>query len=251
MTLKYDLEGSGPVVLLLHSSVCDRRMWQPQTTPLLAAGFRVLRPDFRGYGDTPAPTAAYSDADDVRALLDELDLATVHLVGASFGGRVAQEVAARWPHRIASLALVCAGAQGHPKTADVAAFGARENELIEARDLDAAVALNVATWVGPAATAPTREFVGVMQRRAFDLQIDAPEVDSPDADHDLAAITAPTLVVSGAHDLDYFTEIAAHLAKEIPGARHTVLDWAGHLPSLEHPARFNPLLLEFLSSQPR
>lgn len=249
MTLSYDLVGSGPTVVLLHSSVCDRRMWEPQMEPLLAAGYRVLRPDFRGYGDSPAPTARYNNADDVRDLLDSLDIPVATVVGASFGGRIAQEVAARWPERVNALALVCAARRLHPPTPDIIAFSDREDELIAARDLDGATELNVATWLGPVASPETRKLVALMQRHAFEVQIDAPEVEPNNVDYDLTAITARTLVVSGAHDLDYMTEISAHLAATIPGAQHTVLDWAGHLPSLEDPARLNPLLLDFLADR--
>ena len=248
MLLAHDLEGSGPTVVLLHSSVCDRRMWEPQWGPLLAAGYQVLRADFRGYGDSPVPAEPFNNAVDVRDLLDAYAVSEAILVGSSFGGRIAQEVASRWPERVSVLALLCAARRLHPPTADVTAFSEREDELIAARDLDAAVALNVATFLGPKADDATRDLVARMQRHAFEVQLAAPEVESRNQDYDLTAITARTLVVNGKHDLDYFTEIADHLAATIPGARRTVLDWAGHLPSLEDPLLLNPLLLEFLAA---
>jgi 3-oxoadipate enol-lactonase len=67
-------------------------------------------------------------------------------------------------------------------------------------------------------------------------------------DHDIAAITARTLVVAGAHDVDYFQIIAEHLARTIPGAQYVLLDWASHFPSLEDPTRLNPILLDFLNA---
>lgn len=243
-----DLVSTADPVVLLHSGVCDRRMWQSQADVLREAGYRVLRPDFRGFGDTPAPTEPYDNAEDVRDLLDTYDIARVTLVGSSFGGRVAQEFAARWPERVGTLVLLCAARRGHPPTAAIKAFGAREDELIEARDLDAATELNVNMFLGPAADEATRAFVRVMQRHAFDVQIDAPEVDGQPHDHDLAAITARTLVVAGAKDVDYFQQIAQYLTTAIPDASLVTLDWAGHLPSLEDPARLNPVLLDFLRS---
>jgi len=86
-----------------------------------------------------------------------------------------------------------------------------------------------------------------MQRHAFDVQLAATEEFAPiRTQPDVSAITAPTLLVSGRHDVRDFREIAAELAERIPGARHVELEWAGHLPSLERPDRVNPLLLEFL-----
>jgi 3-oxoadipate enol-lactonase len=53
--VSYDVAGSGPTVVLLHSTVCDRRMWDPQMPVLVNAGYRVVRSDMRGFGQTPMP----------------------------------------------------------------------------------------------------------------------------------------------------------------------------------------------------
>ena len=246
MTLAHDISGDGPTVVLLHSSVCDRRMWDPQWDLLIDAGFRVIRPDFRGFGETPAPTSGYDEASDIRDLIDAHGIERAVVVGSSFGGRAAQEFASRWPLRVTGLLLVCAATRLLPPTDDVLAFGAEEDALLDVGDLDGAVALNVRTWVGPGATESTREIVARMQRHAFEVQLPAPDVAPERDDFDLGAVTAPTLVVSGAHDLDYFDRVAELLTARIAGAEHRELDWAGHLPSLEDPARFNPLLLDFL-----
>lgn len=70
MTLAYEVSGTGPTLLLLHSSVCGRRMWDPQWAPPADAGHRVVRCDFRGFGDSPAGGRPYSGAGDVLDLLD-------------------------------------------------------------------------------------------------------------------------------------------------------------------------------------
>ncbi|WP_059011414.1 alpha/beta fold hydrolase [Streptomyces specialis] len=245
--LAHDDDGDGPEVLLLHSSVCDRRMWDPQWRLFLDAGFRVLRCDFRGFGDTPAADAPYRDADDVVELLDALGIGRTAVVGSSSGGRVALELAARRPERVTALALLNAGAPGHEPGDALRAFGERESALIESGDLAGAVELNVATWLGPDADGNTKAMVRLMQRHAFDVQLAADDVEQPEVDIDLGRITAPTLAVAGAHDLADFRAIAAALPDAVPGARHVELDWAGHLPSLERPAETAALLLDFLT----
>jgi 3-oxoadipate enol-lactonase len=249
MTLAYDVAGAGPTVVLLHSSVCDRTMWDPQWQVLIDAGYRVVRCDFRGHGGTPAPVRPFNPAEDVRDLLDALGVDRAALVGASYGGRVAQEVAARWPDRVCALGLLCAATRLHPPTADIEAYGRREDELVEAGDLAGAAAFTVDTFVGPAATDRTRAEVARMQRRAYEIQLAVGDdlADPDDRDYDLTAVTAPTLVVSGAHDLQYFRGVADLLAATIPGATREELAWAGHLPSVEDPARTNPLVLGLLS----
>lgn len=248
MTLSHDVAGDGPTVVLLHSTVCDRRMWDPQIPALVEAGFRVLRCDFRGFGDSPVPDRSTSDADDVVELLGTEPFA---LVGASGGGRVALEIAATRPERVTALALLCTAWWGREPSAELHAFGEREDALFEAGDVAGATELNVDLWVGPAADPSTREKVRRMQRHAFDVQLAAAEEFPPlRTEPEVSAITAPTLVVSGRHDLTDFREIAGELGKRITGARPVELEWAGHLPSLERPELVNPLLVNFLRGTP-
>ncbi|AVT29275.1 alpha/beta hydrolase [Plantactinospora sp. BC1] len=248
MTLAHDVAGNGPAVLLLHSSVCDRRMWDPQWPTLLDAGYQVIRCDFRGFGETPVPDRPYAEAQDVHDLLDSLRVDRVALVGASFGGRVGLEVAARWPDRVTRLALLCAGMPGHVPGPELRDFGRQEDELLEAGDVAGAVELNVRTWLGPEADEATRNRVREMQRHAFEVQLAATEEVPPLdlGEPDLGKITAPCLALSGRYDLPDFRQIAARLPTLLPDARHLELPWAGHLPSLERPAETTALILDFL-----
>ncbi|MER5770588.1 alpha/beta fold hydrolase [Streptomyces sp. NPDC001985] len=254
MTLTHDLAGSGPVAVLLHSTVCDRRMWDPQLPALTEAGLRVVRPDFRGYGETPAATAPYTDAGDVLALLNTLGIERAALVGSSYGGRVALEIAAREPDRVTALALLCPGLPDQGESPRLAAFDEAETALFEAGDLERAAALNAETWLGPEAGEATREAVRRMQLHAFRVQSAAAEEYGGDTDFDVSALTAvraPALVLSGAHDLPDFRATAARLPRLLPRARHRELPWAGHLPGLERPAEINGALTEFLTEHAR
>ena len=245
--LCHDVAGTGPALVLLHSTVCDRRMWDPQWPVLVEAGYRVVRCDFRGYGETPVAQGPHDDARDVLDLAGELGVGPVAVAGASYGGTVALEIAARWPQQVTALALVCAGMPGHEPTDALRGFWQREGELIEADDIAGAVELNVATWLGPQASQATRERVRLMQRRAFEVQLAAPqEYESAEVAVDLGAITAPALVVSGGKDLPDFRLIAARLAALLPGARPVELPWAGHLPTLERPHELSAMLTVFL-----
>ncbi|MFI1987912.1 alpha/beta fold hydrolase [Actinoplanes sp. NPDC020271] len=244
MTIAHEVTGSGPDVLLLHSTICDRRMWAPQVPALTAAGFRVTTVDLRGFGESPLPGKPWNDADDVVALFGDEPVA---LVGSSGGGYVALEIAARFPERISGLVLLCGGFAGWPKSPQRLAYAEREDALIAAGDLEAAVELNIATWFGPDAGPEAEDAVRAMQRRVFELQPpEDPEPEQIEVDWDVAAITAPAVLVSGAHDLPDFRQIAEHLAGTLPRASHLPLDWAGHFPSLERPAVINSLLIETL-----
>ncbi|MGW2304783.1 alpha/beta fold hydrolase [Streptomyces sp. NPDC001809] len=251
MTLSHDLAGQGPsTVLLLHSGVCDRRMWDGQVPVLAAAGHRVVRCDLRGFGGTPVD-AAHVHADDVRDLLDHLGIQRAAVVGSSFGGTVALELAVRHPGRVSSLALLASGIPGFEPGEELRAWGDREDALLEAGDLDGAVELNVDTWLGPEAGPGARALVREMQRHAFEVQLAAPEEFHPATPEvtadDLAGIKVPALVVAGAHDVPDFRAVADDLTRLLPGARRVDLDWAGHLPALERPDETARLLADFLA----
>jgi pimeloyl-ACP methyl ester carboxylesterase len=251
MILSHDSTGSGPAVLLLHAGVADSRMWDPQRAPL-ARHHRVIRCDLRGYGDTPLTNARYDNANDVKALLSSLGERPVAIVGASAGGHVALQVASEWPDLVSHLVLLNS-AFALPATRSLQRFARREDALIEAGDIDGATELNVATWLGPDADDDARELVRSMQRHAFQVQLGAGEDIHQEAgpDINLEAISAHTLIVSGGQDLDHFRAVANHLAGRIPGAKHTQLGWAGHLPNLERPDEVTALITDFLDEFPR
>jgi 3-oxoadipate enol-lactonase len=244
--MAYDEAGDGDPVLLLHSGVADRRMWQPQWDAL-AERFRVVRCDLRGFGETPLPPERFSNADDVVELLDHLGLERAAIVGSSYGGRIALEVAAAHIDRVQRLVLLCAAFGGVESTPEADAFDEREDALAEAGDLDGLIELNVATWLGPDADAATKDLVRTMIWHAEEVQAAAesgPTKPEPvRVEVDPARIACPTVVVAGRHDMDQFQAIAAHLADAIPDARLVELDWAGHLPSLERPKETTDLII--------
>jgi 3-oxoadipate enol-lactonase len=250
MAMAYDDEGSGPPVLLLHSGVCDRRMWQRQVAAL-SRSHRVIAPDLAGYGDSDLSPGPFSYSRQLAELLATLGIHDTVVIGSSFGGRVALELTHESPQLVTSLVLLCSAYRGVEPTAAVNAFAAEEERLLEAGDIEGAVELNVSTWLGPDADDSTRDLVRTMQRRAFDVQLPSDEWPDPPqparVDPDLAAISIPAFVVSGGQDLDHFQNIARHIAGTVPDGHLIELGWAGHLPTLERPDEATALLTGFLA----
>ena len=249
MPLPHDDAGTGSPLLLLHAGVADRRMWSA-LLPTLSASYRVLAPDLPGYGEAAMAPGPFSNVAEVVGFLDDLDVPSAAVVGASFGGRVALEVATTHPDRVERLVLLCPGLRGLEPTAAAEAFDAEEWRLIESGDVSAAVALNVDTWLGPDADDAARDLLTRMQRQAFEVQLAADEwPDPPTMIHDevdLAGIRVPTTVVLGAKDVDWLQAAARRVAAEVPGAHLVELEWAGHLPALERPAETAELVLAAL-----
>ena len=259
--LAFDRSGpaSAPTVVLLHAGVADRRMWD-QVLPLLADEYAVVRVDLRGFGEsTQRPDAGWSHAADVVATLDALGVDRAHVVGASLGAGVAVEVALDRPSLVASLLLLAPGGALIPRmTDDLRAFATAENAALDAGDLDAAAQANVDHWlVGPgrapdAVPGDVRALVHAMQRRAFELTEGWEDIEEaepqPEPLERLAEIDAPTLVLTGGHDLTAIAEAAAAVVAGVRGARH--VHWAdvAHLPALERPADVARLTKEWLAS---
>ncbi|MET7519499.1 alpha/beta hydrolase [Streptomyces sp. NPDC005480] len=139
--------------------------------------------------------------------MNSLGIAQAALVGSSYGRQFTLEIAARWPDRVSAMGLICSALPGHEPSAEPSALGEREEALIEAGDIVGATELMVETWHGPDADETAREAVRQMQRHAFELQLAAAEEFEPvEAVVELAAIQAPCLVLSGAHDLADFRQ---------------------------------------------
>ena len=111
------IAGSGPDVLLLHGFPDSHELWRHQIPALVAAGFRVIAPDLRGFGLTEIPkdgVAAYRAENlvaDVVSLLDVLGVAKVRLVAHDWGAAIGWLVAIRHPERIDRYVAISVG---HP-----------------------------------------------------------------------------------------------------------------------------------------
>ena len=233
--LHHAIEGSGPVVVLLHAGVADLRMWQTQVG-VLAADRTVVRCDLPGYGGTAiAPGGDNSDAEDVIALLDELRIERFALVGASYGGYVALQVASTVPERVERMVLLNPAADLVEPDESMRDVWRQEGALVEGGDVAAAADLMVDTFLGPEAGDDQRALVRDMQSRAYELQLAAGDEESRDLPVSLERILAPVTVVVGDQDLAFFQAIAGALSDGLPNSDLVRLPWAGHLPSLERP----------------
>ena len=201
----------------------------------------ATRHELRGYGETPLPAGGtFSHADDLEAVLSSEGPAA--LVGASFGGFVCLEVAARSPALVTDLVLLGAPLFDHDWSAEVEDYWAEEDRLLEAGDLDGAARLNAEFWAPAVA-----DRVLPMQRRAFELQV-ASEAEGVGADEiELAAVSARTLVAVGELDRPDIHAIGERLADTIPGAERAVIAGAAHLPALERPEETAALVRGFLA----
>ena len=226
-----DTGGDGLPLVLMHPGWGDSAIWDP-AIGRLAARYRVIRYDARGYGRSPAPAAPYTQSGDLAAVLDHLGLGRAALVAHSGSGGPAICLALDQPGRLSALILVAPGTEDYPWPGDdpyLAEFGAR----LQAGDREGLVALGLRTWAAagadPAAQAQIRSAV-----TAFFAIGDLMRPDPP-AYPRLGEITAPSVLAIG--DLDYpmVRDCGGRIARAIPGCRLIVVPGADHLLPLRAP----------------
>ncbi len=252
--LYYELHGpeGAPVVALLNGVLMNTASWAFQT-PVLARHYRVLLHDCRGQGRSAHPAGPYTmrqHADDLAALLEALGIPQVHLAGISYGGEIAQQVALHHPQKVQSLFLSSTVSEVRPLLqakveAWIAAAERRDGELL----FRTSVADNFSEPWLRAHPQWAELSIPRYQQLDFDAVIALCKAFlAIDWTADLAAITAPTLVVVGELDtLKPLDPYARLLASAIPGAELLVLGGAGHACCIETPRAWNAALLGWLA----
>jgi pimeloyl-ACP methyl ester carboxylesterase len=254
--LYYEMRGEGhPLVLISGGGSMDRRMWDDQFKPF-AEHYKVIRYDIRGIGKSEMPQAPFSHIQDLHSLLRFLNIDQAYLLGLSFGGSIAIDVALAHPEMIDALIPVAPGLTGYQFSDEYLRGFAAMLEAARHEGISRAVQMILAT-----AAYPPPEHI-VARRRIHQILIDnAQAVQSlsfvnlmqpldPPAIGRLSEIRIPTLIVVGDRDHPDHDAIVDTLKKNIAGARKIVISGAGHIMNMEKPQEFNRVVLDFLDRQP-
>ena len=249
-------DGEGSPVLLLHAGIVDARAWEPLVPHLVAAGYRAIRFDARGYGQSATDDVEFSNRADVVAVLDALGVGRACLVGNSRGGQIAVDTAIEFPERVAALVTIGANIGGYepePTPAEAALFEEMEH-LESSADPETVAEFDVRLWVDgigqPADRVPTaiREAVRQMDRQVGDRGrvVGRPIRLVPPAAEQLDKLAMPVLAIAGALDVSDVWATARHLERTCPNARAVLMPAVAHLIALEEPAAVAVLIVELL-----
>jgi pimeloyl-ACP methyl ester carboxylesterase len=252
--ISYEIAGKGEPLVLVHAGITDGRMWDGQVGAF-ARRYRVIRYDLRGFGRTALVEKSYSHHEDLRGLLNSLEVERAHFVGCSMGGGAVLDFALRYPERVGALVLVGAAVSGFEGD-----FEPPEqwDELVaadEAGDLGRVSELEVQIWVDGPGRRPedvdgaVRDLVREMnlialQNEASELGEEVPP-DPPTVDR-LSEIGAPALILVGDSDQPRTLAAADLLASGLPNSQKVVMAGVAHLPNMERPEEFNRILLDYL-----
>jgi pimeloyl-ACP methyl ester carboxylesterase len=250
--IAYDVDGSGPAVVLVHAGVANRTMWDDQVAALKDA-YRVIRYDTRGYGETETHAVEFSNRADIAALLDHLGEPAAHVVGLSRGGQIALDFAIEMPDRVRSLTVVAGGIGGYESPDEVPAETWEPVEAMwKQKEWDRLTDWETAFWADGPGQSPgrvpevrRRVHAWVLENYRAEKEEGQPQPLDPPAVGRLGELKAPLLVMLGTLDDPGTVESMRRLAEMVPGARLEEFESA-HMVNLEHPDRFNRVLREFL-----
>ncbi|HEY3506164.1 MAG TPA: alpha/beta hydrolase [Actinocatenispora sp.] len=253
MHVVHDGPADAPPLLLIHGSGASGGTWIPMVG-LLAAHHHVIRVDLPGCGQSPpAPTYDVPDqAARVAALLDELGLRRVAVVGHSSGGYVGTALAEQRPDLVGSLVLISTGPRPDALLRQplllrlllAQPFG----PVLWWRRTDAIIRRGIAATAAGPVDLPDDLIAGVRaityRGMRMVLRRNGEYLAERNVPERLAAVDVPVLVIFGGAD-PRWDPASAHRYDVLPNARVEILPGIGHLPVLEAPEATSTLLLDF------
>jgi len=263
ITCQYFAVGAGEPIVLLHCTGHSGRQWA-ELAAALRTDFEVIAPDLCGYGGTAHWPGSGTfnlgvEADLVDALVDKLKR-PVHLVGHSFGGAVALQLALRHPDHLKSVTLIepaafhllCDGDDEDKRALrQITEIATTVASAVNCGDYVGAMRRFVDYWTGDGAW----DALPNPQRIALSSRINKVTLDfwatlnDPTRLGDLADLDVPTLIVSGGHSPFPTRRICYHLARTLPDVKLRTFDDAGHMLPLSHFREIHPLIKAHCDAQ--
>jgi len=251
--------GEGQPVILIHGYPLSDASWEYQYHALVKAGYRVIGITLRGFGQSDKPYGKYNYdqfADDIKVVLDKLDIKDAAIGGHSMGGAIALHYVAKYNGaHINKLALFSAAAPCHTKKADY------PYPLFTKEDITKWVELNntdrpaLLSTLGQYFTlTPTSVSSGIgawlggieIQSSAYAMEQALISLRDEDLRGDLPKIKVPTLIFNAKEDKIVAFALAEQMNKAIAGSKLVAFDKSGHASFIEEKDKFNDEFIKFL-----
>lgn len=249
----YERAGSGTPVILLHGWNLDTRMWDGIFEEL-AQEYQVIRLDIRGFGQTPPATEPYAIYEDIRDLMDELEIEQAHFVGHSLGHVIQMEVVSAFPERVLSMVSAYGALLGHPRSEASQKSSETLMQLAQSGDMEAYMEADLHAlldgWNAERGRVggEVRERLRKIRAHANTISRDLSllQIVEPLPITRLEEIDVPLLTIYGDHDVPDFQEISNLLVERMPNAKQVFLPRTGHMGPMEKPQEFVQLVREFI-----
>jgi pimeloyl-ACP methyl ester carboxylesterase len=257
LNLFYETRGAGEPLILIPGFASGAWIWFRQIEEL-AADFQVVTFDPRGVGrskiEANATVSLPTIAADVVALLDKLGIEKANILGASFGGFVAQQFALSFPERLNKLILACTsfGGKNHvaPDLEILAAFVSTDD--LNKRERICRFIIPAFTPEFCAAHQETVEKVCELREQNFVPEsVYMQQLNAAmnfDFEHRVSEIRAETLILTGDRDIVVPPQNSDNLARAIPKARLEIIKNGSHMFFIENAEEFNRIVTNFIKS---
>jgi pimeloyl-ACP methyl ester carboxylesterase len=256
--IHYEIHGSGEPLVLIPGFASGIWSWRRQIE-VLSSHFRVLLFDPRGIsnstGDESGTATIGAIADDVKSLLEELNIERSHILGISFGGFVAQEFALKYAATLRKLVLASTsfGGKHHvsPSYEVLSAF-APSKDLNSPERIRKGLKMSFTPAFAEENAGLVEEFCNLREMNPVSESVYLQQLLAAttfDAEARVSQITADTLIVSGDRDNVVPIQNSENLAERLLNARLEIIRNGGHMAFYERADEFNDIVTSFLSAK--
>jgi 3-oxoadipate enol-lactonase len=239
----YNVQGSGETIVFLHSLGAKSDLWNSQMN-YFKENYQVVTIDARGHGKTDSciPFKVKDCANDVRAILDSLNVHKAHIVGISMGGHIALELYQMVPGRISSITLSNTFAKIPEQIRDEK-MNARLILLEQDNFVEEWARISVHEGADQQLINQAIRLYGCSKEDYKSAWI---EINHVDYSRMLNSVDVQVLVLTGDKDNIAPVQLAQYLHEQIRGSRLDLIGQAGHLANLSNPKEFNEKVASFL-----
>ena len=253
--LYYKVAGSGEPLVLVHGNFGDCRHWDFNFGQL-AKKFKVVRYDVRGYGksDSSPKGCEYRDHDDLKALLNFLEISNAHIAGFSMGSAIIFNFALEYPEMCKSLIAVGPWVSGYspPSVHEFYRDFGQLSSIIEQGGTDAAAEkfIELPLFKMHRSSEEVKNYVIQIAKNYSFLHFsgEGPTRIEPDAANMLNQINVPVLIITSEYDINSCLEMADLLEEKIAVTKTIKIPGSTHFMMMEKPEEFNKELIAFIEN---
>lgn len=266
INISYEIKGSGFPLLFVHGFGSKKEIWKPQVTEL-SKKYTTITFDIRGTGKTDRPNYLYTMdmfVEDIKGLLNELGLDSIHLIGRSFGGMIAQNFVLKYPDNVNKLVLIATNAKFEEEEAVEIAIRNRIKEIELIKNDPVKAFWNKSMFIyhqkfrQELKQNPTKKFHNTFSSedliemsiinpsRAEDIINQGNAMKMHNVFDHLDKIENETLLISASHDRLIPKTSMIQMSKRLSNRRLVIIQKAGHFMTVSHAPEVNKLILDFL-----
>jgi pimeloyl-ACP methyl ester carboxylesterase len=243
--------GNGEPLLFLHSSLLTSEMWNSQMEYFYKK-YLTITYDFCGHGKSELPKGSYSDYDDLKAIIDKMNLSKIILVGCSYGGSVAVDFTLKYPEYISKLILISPAINGYRYPLRLTLESIRNFKNVQKYGIEKSVELFMGNKYWNYFVPEKNGFKEIFKKlfignnNFYNGKYNKKYILNPIAIKRLTEINTDILLIIGNNDSKFNKIVAKELKDKIRNIKYCEIKECGHLPNIEKNDEVNKLIEEYL-----